>query len=48
MAHDDDKALAEVTDNKVQETSLFNQLAEAKKEIEDLKLQLMWQERSYE
>lgn len=48
MAHDDDKALAEVTDNKVQEASLFDQLAEAKKEIEDLKLQLMWQERSYE
>ena len=49
MAHDEDKALASITDNNTQDAqALAKQLADAQKEIEDLKMQIMWMERSYE
>ncbi len=37
-----------IEENKIEELSIEQQLIEAQKEIEDLKSQLMWMERSYE
>ncbi|MFD2164868.1 hypothetical protein ACFSJY_01225 [Thalassotalea euphylliae] len=49
MAHDDDKALASIAEENTQESkALAQKLADAQKEIEDLKMQIMWMERSYE
>ena len=49
MAHDDDKALTSITEESTSDKSaLTQQLADAQKEIEDLKMQIMWMERSYE
>ncbi|WP_448211433.1 hypothetical protein [Colwellia sp. MEBiC06753] len=49
MAHDDDKALANIQEQPTSNTNaLAQQLAEAKKEIDELKMQILWMERSYE
>lgn len=49
MAHEDDKVLTSISDDSVQDVNtLAKQLADAKKEIDDLKMQIMWMERSYE
>ena len=49
MAHDDDKALTTISEKSVEDNNtLTQQLADAQKEIEDLKMQIMWMERSYE
>jgi len=49
MAHDDDKTLANISDESMtDEGTLAKQLADAQKEIADLKMQIMWMERSYE
>ena len=49
MAHDEDKALAALNEESAAEKlSLSQQLADAKKEIDELKMQIMWMERSYE
>ncbi|NMP32173.1 hypothetical protein HII17_11385 [Thalassotalea sp. M1531] len=49
MAHDDDKALSNINEELNNEDgTLAKQLADAQKEIADLKMQIMWMERSYE
>jgi hypothetical protein len=35
-------------DNAIQDLSIVEELADAKKEINDLKMQIMWMERHYE
>ena len=35
-------------DNAIQDRSIVDELADAKKEINELKMQLMWMERHYE
>jgi|ETNmetMinimDraft_28_1059901.scaffolds.fasta_scaffold570780_1 hypothetical protein len=35
-------------DNAIHDRSIVDELAEAKKEISDLKMQIMWMERHYE
>ena len=37
-----------IEENKTEEVSIEQQLFEAKKEIDDLKIQIMWLERPYE
>lgn len=49
MAHEEDKVLTSINDDSVQDANtLSKQLADAQKEIDDLKMQIMWMERSYE
>lgn len=49
MAHTDDKGFAKMNEeNKVENESVEQQLIDAQKEIEELKMQIMWLERSYE
>jgi len=37
-----------IEENKTEESSIEQKLFEAQKEIDDLKIQIMWLERSYE
>ncbi|WP_286234518.1 hypothetical protein [Thalassotalea sediminis] len=49
MMYKEDSKMPEVIDERsVENQSVEQQLIDAKKEIEDLKSQLMWLERSYE
>ena len=49
MAHNDSAVSVKTSeDNVVQSRSVVEQLAEAQKEINELKMQLMWMERNYE
>ncbi|WP_181901510.1 hypothetical protein [Thalassotalea euphylliae] len=49
MAHNEDTVLASIKEETAQaQKSLAQQLADAQQEIEELKLKLMWMERSYE
>ena len=49
MAHNDSAVLANTSEeNVMQSRSMVEQLAEAQKEINELKMQLMWMERNYE
>ena len=49
MAHNDSTVSVNSSDEKVmQSRSAAEQLAEAQKEINELKMQLMWMERNYE
>jgi len=47
--HSEETNMPEVTEeNKAEDLSLEQQLLDAQKEIDDLKSQIMWLERSYE
>ena len=49
MAHNDSAVSVNTSEENVtQSRSVVEQLAEAKKEINELKMQLMWMERNYE
>lgn len=49
VMHSEETTMSEIIDeNRTDETSIERQLFDAKKEIADLKLQIMWLERSYE
>jgi hypothetical protein len=49
MAHNDSAVSVNTSDeNTTQSRSVVEQLAEAQKEINELKMQLMWMERNYE
>ncbi len=49
MAHNDNAVLVDTSEeNSVQSRSVTEQLAEAQKEINDLKMKIMWMERNYE
>lgn len=49
MAHNDDTVLASIKEETMpSQKSLEQQLADAQQEIEELKLKIMWMERSYE
>jgi len=49
MAHNDSTVSVNSSDeNVMQSRSVAEQLAEAQKEINELKMQLMWMERNYE
>ncbi len=49
IMHSEENNMPEmIEENNVTELSMEQQLIEAQKEIEDLKSQLMWMERSYE
>lgn len=49
MAHEEDVVLANISEESTQDINkLINELADARKEIDDLKMQIMWMERSYE
>ena len=49
MAHNNDQGFATMNEeNKTEVESVEQQLIDAQKEIEDLKMQIMWLERSYE
>ncbi|WP_181902128.1 hypothetical protein [Thalassotalea euphylliae] len=49
MAHNDNAMLNNANeDTSTEQLSLAEQLANAQQEIADLKLQLLWMERSYE
>ncbi len=47
--HSEERNMPEIIEeNKTDELSIEQQLIDAKKEIDDLKIQIMWLERSYE
>ena len=49
MSQQDSNALnTSRDDNSIQDRSIVEELADAKKEINDLKMQIMWMERHYE
>jgi len=49
MMHSEENLMPEVIEeNKTEESSIEQQLFAAQKEIDDLKSQIMWLERSYE
>lgn len=49
MSQQDSNALNNsCDDNSIQDRSIIDELADAKKEIHDLKMQIMWMERHYE
>ena len=49
MSQQDSNALnTSRDDNAIQDRSIVEELADAKKEITDLKMQIMWMERHYE
>ena len=49
MAHEEDAVLQSINEDSVQASkTLSEQLADARKEIDELKMQIMWMERSYE
>ncbi|MDY6926546.1 MAG: hypothetical protein SWN10_05555 [Pseudomonadota bacterium] len=49
MSQQDSNALnTSRDDNAIQDRSIVEELADAKKEINDLKMQIMWMERHYE
>jgi hypothetical protein len=49
MAHSNEKGFATMNeDNKTDNEAIEQQLIDAQKEIEDLKMQILWLERSYE
>lgn len=49
MSQQDSNALNNsYDDNAIQDRSIVDELAEAKKEINELKMQIMWMERHYE
>lgn len=49
MAHNDSTVSVNTSeDNVMQSGSVAEQLAQAQKEINELKMQLMWMERNYE
>ena len=47
--HSEERNMPEIIEeNKTEDLSIEQQLVDAKKEIDDLKMQVMWLERSYE
>ena len=49
MAHTESNGIANQTDEyKMQQRTMAEQLADAQKEIDELKMQLLWLERAYE
>ena len=49
MMHSGEANMPEIIEeNKTEDSSIEQQLFEAQKEIDDLKIQIMWLERSYE
>jgi len=49
MSHDDGQGFSKLGDDAQQDSrSIEQQLTDAQKEIEELKMQIMWLERSYE
>ncbi|GFD89479.1 hypothetical protein KUL152_17050 [Tenacibaculum sp. KUL152] len=49
MAHNDNTVSVNTSEeNSLQQRSMAEQLADAQKEILDLKMKLMWMERNYE
>lgn len=49
MMYEEDRKMPEMIDERsIEDKSIEQQLVDAQKEIEDLKSQLMWLERSYE
>jgi hypothetical protein len=49
MMHSGETKMPEIIEeNKTEESSIEQKLFEAQKEIDDLKIQIMWLERSYE
>ena len=49
MMHSEENSMQEIIDeNKTEELTVEQQLIDANKEIDDLKMQIMWLERSYE
>ncbi|MEC7825463.1 hypothetical protein SAMN05216361_2047 [Marisediminitalea aggregata] len=49
MSQQDSNTLNKSYDNNaIQDRSIVEELADAKKEINDLKMQIMWMERQYE
>ncbi|MDG1750934.1 MAG: hypothetical protein P8I03_04635 [Thalassotalea sp.] len=49
MMHSGETKMPEIIEeNKTEDSTIEQQLFEAQKEIDDLKIQIMWLERSYE